>query len=64
MSSCVPSEDINTTSSVSANTVLVEKLVSNMSYSLNYVEDKARDVGCYVYDGVDSGGIYCFKLDQ
>jgi|WetSurSiteA1Bulk_404760.scaffolds.fasta_scaffold01288_5 hypothetical protein len=64
MSSCAPSENIITTSSTSINTVLVEKLVNNMNYSLDYVEDESRNVGCYVYDGTDSGSIYCFKLDQ
>lgn len=28
------------------------------------IEDKKRDVVCYVFDGYKAGGIFCFTKDQ
>jgi len=35
-----------------------------ISYSIDYIEDKERNVGCYVYISSESGSIFCFNLDE
>lgn len=33
-------------------------------YRLDYMEDKENGYACYIYDGSDSGSIFCFKIDK
>ncbi len=72
-SSCAPTETgtTNTTEtskpSVTQNShITVQHIITGISeyYVFDYVEDRQNGYGCYVYDGSESGSIFCFKLDQ
>jgi len=49
-----------------SSTIYIEHLYGGAisSYTLDYVEDKDRNVGCYIYDGSESGSLFCFELDK
>lgn len=62
-----PNSDIIEKTTIEASTtgnVNVERVIANWSYTVDYMEDLDRDMGCYIYDGNESGNIFCFSLDQ
>lgn len=44
--------------------VITKHLSTSIVYTLDYVEYTTTGYGCFVYDGSDSGNLYCFKLGE